>query len=634
MAQNEELIIDISNSGAGLPDVTDADDGKVLAVVDGEWDKATIPSGNLPPVTSADNGKVLRVVSGAWSGDNLDDITGNAKIYPLMTRYKGFITSGNKWNYTEESSFLYILIPISGGETLSLVGSSSRAVYYAALKTYSTPADNTYPDFSGEFGWTGRKQVNAGTSTTVTLPSDGRYLYICILDNNRAADPQKIVVGNYDYTASAVGDAILAYINAQDGVVVQDSKVRELDLFSEDGVDAPIIWEVGTVNTSQGTGHPATDYATNTRQRGKGVYQFNEPMDVAVDPAYYYQVFLLDSSYNFVETAFATFTSMPYTIPAKTPFRIAVGKRDNSDVSSVDITQYISVKFNKIKDVLYHDNGVRWCAMGDSITEGYYSYLNDQDEPTNAKSSEKAWATKVAAINKWSLTNLGDGGTGWLDEDEQNDCAYKLARATDYSTYNLLTLAYGINDWKANLPFGDYDLITSNSDTTQWNTAKSYRYIGATTGSLTHNHIYEYDTNAWTDSGDAYAEIAEDVSSVVTPTNVLQAMKISIEAILASNPKCKVIGILPLNCAGYNFAYGNKASNYGLNYSFTASGTLELFYEDLKAVYEYYGIQVIDMTHASVVNRENLESLLIDGVHPSEDCHTLMAYELSKKITF
>lgn len=54
------------DEGGSLPDVTSADNGKVLGVVDGEWEKTAIPSGNLPPVTSADNGKVLGVVEGEW----------------------------------------------------------------------------------------------------------------------------------------------------------------------------------------------------------------------------------------------------------------------------------------------------------------------------------------------------------------------------------------------------------------------------------------------------------------------------------------------------------------------------------------------------------------------------------------
>ena len=49
-----------------LPIVTSADNGKVLGVVGGVWDKANPPT-ELPAVTSADNGKVLGVVSGVWN---------------------------------------------------------------------------------------------------------------------------------------------------------------------------------------------------------------------------------------------------------------------------------------------------------------------------------------------------------------------------------------------------------------------------------------------------------------------------------------------------------------------------------------------------------------------------------------
>ena len=69
----EELLIDIYNQGAGLPDVDQSDDGKVLAVVNGEWDKADIPDGNLPVVSDADNGKVLGVKNGAWAVDDISE---------------------------------------------------------------------------------------------------------------------------------------------------------------------------------------------------------------------------------------------------------------------------------------------------------------------------------------------------------------------------------------------------------------------------------------------------------------------------------------------------------------------------------------------------------------------------------
>lgn len=49
-----------------LPEVSTDDNGKVLGVVEGAWDKVDPPEG-LPAVTSDDNGKILKVVNGAWA---------------------------------------------------------------------------------------------------------------------------------------------------------------------------------------------------------------------------------------------------------------------------------------------------------------------------------------------------------------------------------------------------------------------------------------------------------------------------------------------------------------------------------------------------------------------------------------
>lgn len=43
---------------------------------------------------------------------------------------------------------------------------------------------------------------------------------------------------------------------------------------------------------------------------------------------------------------------------------------------------------------------------------------------------------------------------------------------------------------------------------------------------------------------------------------------------------------------------------------------------------------MIDNTHNSIVNRVNITSMLLDGVHPNEECYKYMAKELSAKITY
>lgn len=221
----------------------------------------------------------------------------------------------------------------------------------------------------------------------------------------------------------------------------------------------------------------------------------------------------------------------------------------------------------------------RWCAMGDSITEGYYSYIDDDGTGKFAMNPNESWAYKVAQINKYDLTNKGVGGSGFVSiRSEANPVANArmVADATDFSEFDFVTLAFGVNDWKYNCALGTLE------------------------------------------------------DDVATGGTIYSNMRYVIEKILSDNPMCKIIVITPINCS----YFGTYETNYGLGYSFPNNGTLEDIYNAQKEVCEYYGIEMIDMTHKSIVNRFNINNVLHDGVHPSTEGLNAMARELSKKINF
>ena len=225
-------------------------------------------------------------------------------------------------------------------------------------------------------------------------------------------------------------------------------------------------------------------------------------------------------------------------------------------------------------------SGAKWFALGDSITEGYVSAVDSSassgyKQYLNTNEAER-WVNIVAQKNGYELTNYGVGGTGYA---HSSNNVRKQVATIDFSKCDFVTLAYGVNDWKGK----------------------------ATLGSM-----------------------EDDVDTVDA---FVPNMRYAIKKILADNPYCKIFVITPLNCR----SLGYYDTNWGIGYTNAdnASGPgLEQIFQLEKTVCEYHGIELIDMTHCSIINRENIKTMLPDYVHPTVKCHAVMARELAKKIAF
>ena len=74
----EDLSEALKHVNIPLPAVTSSDNGKILTVANGEWDKGNMPT-ELPAVTASDSGKFLRVSSqGTWIADTVPTWTGGS----------------------------------------------------------------------------------------------------------------------------------------------------------------------------------------------------------------------------------------------------------------------------------------------------------------------------------------------------------------------------------------------------------------------------------------------------------------------------------------------------------------------------------------------------------------------------
>lgn len=217
-----------------------------------------------------------------------------------------------------------------------------------------------------------------------------------------------------------------------------------------------------------------------------------------------------------------------------------------------------------------------WYALGDSITQGFYSYLDADGMATLGLDPQRCWAALAAESTGWELTNYGVGGSGYVHEgtvlDKLN--ARDHVDTIDFSGADLVTLAYGVNDWKYDMPLGTME------------------------------------------------------DNVLCGDTFYSNMRYCIEKIRSDNPEVQIIVISPINCS----RYGSADTGWGIGYSFEQSGTLEDIFQAELEICEYYGIPLIDMLHGSTtVTTANAPDVLPDGVHPSLDCHAELALELMQK---
>lgn len=219
--------------------------------------------------------------------------------------------------------------------------------------------------------------------------------------------------------------------------------------------------------------------------------------------------------------------------------------------------------------------GIKWAAIGDSITYGVYS----SGASSSAVDRNKCYAKRVAnLIGAEVFNNLGVRGLGYINsgnngETLKNDVIDN--QAIDWTDYNLITVALGVNDYYGNRAIG------TQSDA------------------------------AW--SGTVYGSIRGTIESLMT-----------------YNPAAKLIFITPFNMK----KSGDASTHWGKGYAKSNIGTLSDVKDAIIYWCDYYGIEYINETDYSVINDLNIGTLLPDSLHPSADAHALLAKEIAAKINF
>ena len=251
-------------------------------------------------------------------------------------------------------------------------------------------------------------------------------------------------------------------------------------------------------------------------------------------------------------------------------YRIAI-KTSIGNASKISFNEFGSVPH---KGKMY--------ALGDSLTQGTW---NNSGGSSGAQYA-RCYIQTVADLCGYDLVNLGDHGSGMLATGV--DTGYALKGFIDNNTFtdaDLITIAYGINDYIGNKAVG-----TVNDNVDADTCAGQLKYALST---LTGNGV----------EGSGSAPYARVV--LILPQNGRRAYADS----LSGSPTYATEWYMQLeNNAGYTLAdYRNM----------------------IKAVGEYYGVQVLDLNEISPINRGNLRNLLGDGLHPTKVGHVKIGQALA-----
>ena len=214
----------------------------------------------------------------------------------------------------------------------------------------------------------------------------------------------------------------------------------------------------------------------------------------------------------------------------------------------------------------------KYIALGDSITWGHIS-----GSGTNASPFVRAdypYPTTVGNALGLNVTYGAQTGCGWLQL-SGNKTAISIVDSIDFSNYNLVTLAFGRNDYNGNQPLGEKTDMYPNQK------------------------------------------------------SILGAMNYCLKKIYTDAPMINVVVITPLNEA----TKGNSSSNYAYGTANAQGYTLKELCTAIRDLCEEKNINCIDNSKGSIVTAYNVNSgIFIDKLHPTNNFYHVLGQYYAGKI--
>ena len=200
------------------------------------------------------------------TGDELNDLKSAVKqnIF-LLPRHNAVISGSNVWSTNSNGSTQCVAVPVDGGETLEITHKSGITFHLAFLKSWSEPVSGETPDFCT--GYASRIVIQAGDITTTrTIPTDCRFVYVLTLNNNSDYSPDKFVIDSYDWCISNYDNIMAVIDETEDTLQAEIDNIDDLlngskTLNSFALIDGYANYNTGALSTYSGDGkYKRTDY--------------------------------------------------------------------------------------------------------------------------------------------------------------------------------------------------------------------------------------------------------------------------------------------------------------------------------------------------------------------------------------
>ena len=114
-----------------------------------------------------------------------------------LPTHNGYIRSAGTWGVA--TGYEHIVIPVEGGQNISIVGNETQAIYLAFLTDYADAVDQVALPFSADVSFNKRIDLGIGKSANYTAPEDAKYLYVQTLFTGAETYPTSLVIDNYEY---------------------------------------------------------------------------------------------------------------------------------------------------------------------------------------------------------------------------------------------------------------------------------------------------------------------------------------------------------------------------------------------------------------------------------------------------